>query len=99
MSQRSSQGGTPMVKSSMLPHSKARGRGERSRGKAWAAAPVIAASFPLLATLPACGSRPLELGNDTTGQRIVGGNCGLAQAAFCDTFDQPMGIGNRSGQL
>jgi hypothetical protein len=25
--------------------------------------------------------------------------CGLASAAFCDTFDAPAGIGNRSGQL
>src|SRR5450631_3187523 len=27
------------------------------------------------------------------------GNCGLAQVAFCDTFDAPAGTGNRSGQL
>src|SRR5262245_26315517 len=28
-----------------------------------------------------------------------GPGCGLLQAAFCDTFDQPAGIGNRSGDL
>src|ERR1700730_11762342 len=27
------------------------------------------------------------------------GSCGLSQPAFCDTFDQPAGTGNRSGQL
>ena len=27
------------------------------------------------------------------------GNCGLAQVAFCDTFDAPAGSGNRSGDL
>src|SRR3981081_4191245 len=26
-------------------------------------------------------------------------SCGLSQPAFCDTFDQPAGTGNRSGQL
>ncbi len=27
------------------------------------------------------------------------GPCGLSEPAFCDTFDQPAGTGNRSGQL
>jgi hypothetical protein len=27
------------------------------------------------------------------------GTCGLSQPAFCDTFDAPAGIGNRSGEL
>src|SRR6266567_564861 len=27
------------------------------------------------------------------------GNCGLSAAAFCETFDAPAGIGNRSGEL
>src|ERR1700730_14831408 len=27
------------------------------------------------------------------------GPCGLSQPAFCETFDQPAGTGNRSGQL
>src|SRR5689334_9245524 len=27
------------------------------------------------------------------------GSCGLAQVAFCDTFDGPAGTGNRSGDL
>jgi hypothetical protein len=25
--------------------------------------------------------------------------CGLTHAAFCDTFNKPAGIGNRSGEL
>ena len=29
----------------------------------------------------------------------AGGNCGLTQVAFCDTFDAPAGTGNRSGDL
>jgi hypothetical protein len=29
----------------------------------------------------------------------VAGSCGLAQVAFCDTFDNPAPNGNRSGQL
>src|SRR5689334_2465925 len=26
-------------------------------------------------------------------------DCGLSQVAFCETFDAPAGIGNRSGQM
>src|SRR6266851_6355063 len=33
------------------------------------------------------------------GQPVDSGACGLSQAAFCETFDQPAGTGNRSGQL
>jgi hypothetical protein len=32
-------------------------------------------------------------------QSVSTGPCGLNLAAFCDTFDQPAGTGNRSGQL
>jgi len=32
-------------------------------------------------------------------QSVASGPCGLNQTALCETFDQPAGIGNRSGQL
>jgi hypothetical protein len=38
-------------------------------------------------------------GGATQAQSVGPGPCGLSQAAFCDTFDQPAGTGNRSGQL
>jgi hypothetical protein len=36
---------------------------------------------------------------DAEAQSVGNGPCGLSLPAFCDTFDQPSGIGNRSGQL
>ena len=46
------------------------------------------------------GLAPSRHGHGVAAAQSVGnGPCGLTQPAFCDTFDQPSGIGNRSGQL
>src|SRR5450631_2721298 len=44
------------------------------------------------------GSLSLALASGAT-PSAAAGSCGLSQAAFCETFDQPAGTGNRSGQL
>jgi hypothetical protein len=43
--------------------------------------------------------RPVSAGGSAPGQSAAAPLCGLDSPAFCDTFDKPMGTGNRSGQL
>src|SRR5438876_11923985 len=40
-----------------------------------------------------------SIGIGSASAQQAGGNCGLAQPAFCDTFDQPFNGGGRTGQL
>ena len=64
-------------------------------------AATIIAALLLLSSVPATlvSLRPAAAGGNTQAQPGTASNCGLDAPAFCDSFDKPMGTGNRSGQL
>jgi hypothetical protein len=72
-------------------------RSSRSLKRNWIVGAVVASGLVALLGLTVF-VRLSPSGVDVAGVQ-VGGSCGLSQPAFCDTFDQPAGTGNRSGQL
>src|SRR5258707_9332624 len=71
----------------MLPHS------------GWSIGTVVVSLTAVISLVVAGGAPRALFAGVADAQSAGSGPCGLNQAAFCETFDQAAGTGNRSGQL